>query len=212
MMLLKRSLAGLGSLVLVAIIVALVAPKAVQAVVAAAVQVMNTSVNPVPTYDSGTRFQADLCYANGPVSQVLYCAQNPSASFVVPTVTSSGAAVKRLIVDNVSGICASYNNPTAFIKAVRLEGQFVPDSVANSEPAAAHYVPIVGPAYSYVNSPTAGGGLSSVPETDYSYGQTTRFSFNPGDTVTLYHVFFWPGSSATDGGCYARIDGTLATQ
>jgi hypothetical protein len=211
MRLLKQALGVLGAVTLVAIIVTLIAPKAVHAVVAAAVDVMNTSANPVPTYDSGTRFQADLCVASGAISVASdYCSLNTGTTFVVPTVTSSGATVKRLIVDDVSGLCSSFNNPTLFIKAVRLTGQFVPDSVPNGETAAVHYLPILGAPYSYVNVP--GGVYSNAPETDYSYGQTTHFSFNPGDTVTLAYEFYWPGSGSVDGSCLARIEGTLATQ
>jgi hypothetical protein len=207
---LKQALTALGSLMVVAIGVTLIAPKTVHAVVAAAVQIMNTSANPVPTYDSGTRFQADVCDAVGPVSTAYnFCGTNTSVTFVVPTTTSSGATVKRLIVDNVSGYCSSFNNPTIFIKTVRLAANFVPDSVPNGETTAVHYIPIVAPTYSYVNVP--GGVLGNVPETDYTYGQTTHFSFNPGDTVTLGYEYWWPGGGSADASCLARIDGMLAT-
>src|SRR5271154_1410262 len=107
MRLFKQALAVLGSIVVVAIIMAFVAPKAVHAVVAAAVQVMNTSANPVPTYDSGTRFQADVCFISGAVSTAsAFCGPNNSASFGVPLVTSAGATVKRLVVEDVSGYCS----------------------------------------------------------------------------------------------------------
>jgi hypothetical protein len=213
MRLLKQALAILGSVVVVAMVVALSAPKAVHAVVAAAVNVMNTSANPVPTYDAGVRFQADVCEASGAISSAAsFCGTNTLATFTVPTTTASGATVKHLIVDDVSGTCSSYNNPTLFIKSVRLTGQFVADSVPNGESAAVHYVPIIGAPYSYVNGPQFGASFNNVPETDYTYGQTTHFSFNPGDTVTLNFIYYWPGSGGFDGGCYGRIEGTLATQ
>jgi hypothetical protein len=209
----KRVFMFVGFVVLVAACLSVLAPKATHALVATLVQITNTSADPVPTYDSGTRFQADVCDANGSVSVAgSYCGLNTSQTFVVPTVTSSGATVKRLIVDNVSGICSSYNNPTQFIKAIFLQsGQFVPDAVPNGETAAFHYLPITGPAYSYVNGPSFGAVLNGVPETDYSYGQTTHFSFNPGDTVSLGYEFFGPNNSF-DGACIARIEGMLATQ
>ena len=132
----KRVLMFVGFAVLVAASLSVLAPKATHALVATLVQVTNTSADPVPTYDSGTRFQADVCDASGSVSVASnYCGLNTSKTFVVPTVTSSGATVKRLIVDNVSGFCSSYNNPTQFIKAIFLQGgQFVPDAVPNGEP------------------------------------------------------------------------------
>jgi hypothetical protein len=212
MRLLKQALAFLGAMVVVAMIAALVAPKAVHAVVAALVQVVNTANNPVATYDSGgTRFQADACFASGAVSVAAdYCGTVTSAQFVVPTVTAGGATVKRLMVDNVSGFCASFNDPGVVIKSVTLAGQFPPDFISNGETVAGKYIPIIGPAYTYVNNP-GGPPLGGVPETDYSYGQTTRFSFNPGDTVSLNYQYFYPGG-AVDAVCSARIEGTLATE
>lgn len=212
MRLLKQALAVLGAFMVVAVIMALVAPKAVHAVVAAAVQVMNTSANPAATYDSGgTRFQADVCHTNGPVSVASgYCGAVTSASFVVPTTTAAGATVKRLMVDNVSGLCSSFNDPAVVIKTVTLTGQFVPDAIPNGDANAEHYIPIVGPAYAYVNNP-GGPPLGGVPETDYTFGQTAHFAFNPGDTVTLAFTYFYPGGAA-DGICRARVEGTLATE
>ena len=207
----KRLLMGVGAVALAAMLLSVTAPKAVHATVAALVQVVNTSADPVPTYDSGTRFQADVCDAAGSVSVASgYCGSTASRTFVVPSVTSAGAAVKRLVVDNVAGFCASFNNPTVFIKLVTLSGAFVPDSVPNGDSGPAHWVPIVGPAYSYVNNP-GGPPLGNVPETDYSYGQTTHFAFNPGDTVSLGFQYFYPGGAA-DAMCAARVEGYLATQ
>jgi hypothetical protein len=212
MRLVKQALAVLGSVVVVATIVTLLAPKTVHAIVATAVEVMNTSANPVPTYDSGTRFQADVCNASGPVSVAAgYCGSTTSKTFVVPSFTSSGATVKRLFVDNVAGFCANFNNPNLFIKVVRLSGQFVPDSVPNGDSAAGHYIPIVGPSLSYTNDPGFGPPLGGVPETDYSFGQTTHFAFNPGDTVTLRFNYFY-STGNFDGVCTATVEGTLATQ
>src|SRR5256885_8570920 len=55
------------------------------------------------------------------------------SSDLVPNVTSIGAAVKRLVVENVSGFCSSFDNPSLFVKAVRLVGPFVPDAVQNGK-------------------------------------------------------------------------------
>lgn len=210
----RKAVSALGGIFLAALLIAALAPKATRAVAAALVQVTNNSANPVPTYDSGTRFEASLCYFFGPVSTALNaCAADANANtFKVPTVTSAGAAVKRLVVDNVSGVCSSFNNPSLFIKTAILSGPFVPDSVPNSEGAFTHYVPIIGAPYSYVNDPSSPYPLSSVPETDYSYGQTTHFAFNPGDTVTMYLEYFYTSVGAQDAFCVARVDGYLATE
>jgi len=213
MRLLKQALAVLGAIAVVAITLALVAPKTVHAVAAALVEVINTSANPVPTYDSGTRFETDVCLATGPISTALNsCGSNTSRTFVVPSVTSGGAAVKRLIVDNVAGLCSSYNNPSLTISSVFLSGQFVPDSVPNGDSGTTHYVPVVAPGHNYVNDPSLAPPLGGVQETDYAYGQSAHFSFNPGDTVTLHFEYSWTGVGATDFTCQATLDGFLATQ
>jgi hypothetical protein len=208
----KRVLMVAGAVALAGILGVVIAPKAAHGLVAALVQVANTSTNPVSIYDSGgTRFQADLCDASGAVSVAAgYCGSNNSSSFVVPTVTSAGATVKRLVIDNVGGFCASYNNQTVLIKSVVLIGQFVPDSVPNGDSSETHYIPIVGPAYSYVNT-GSGPPLGGVPETDYSFGQATHMAFNPGDTVSLRYKYFFPGGPV-DAVCAATVEGTLATE
>jgi hypothetical protein len=205
----KRSLMFVGFVVSVAALVSVLAPTATHGVAVALEQISNTSANPVPIYDSGLRFQADLCNSTGPNSQN-FCGANNSSTFVVPTVTSSGATVKQLIVDNVSGYCSSYANQKRVIKAIDLVGgQFVPDAVPNGATSASHYVPIVGPAHSF--EAFVGGPSLFLAETDYTYGQTTHFSFNPGDTVTLVYYSFGP-KGTDDAACLARIEGMLATE
>jgi hypothetical protein len=214
----RKALSTLGGILLAALLLAALAPRAARGVAAALVQITNTSADPVPVYDSSTRFQTDVCSQFGTIAlAVNNCGANNSTSFVVPTVTSSGATVKRLIVDNVSGFCSSYNNPGLFIKAVRLNGNFVPDAVLNgvlpTGENAAHYVPIVAAPYSYTNNSDFGPPLGGIQETDYTYGEVTHFSFNPGDTVFLNITDFLNDAAGDqDLACLARIDGYLATQ
>ena len=216
MRLLKQALGALGvlgALVAVAAVTALVMPKAVHAVAAALVEVTNTSTNPVPTYDSSTRFQADLCHSFGSVAAASnYCGTNTSSSFVVPSITSGGAAVKRLVVDNVAGLCSSFNNATLLLTNVALTGQFVPDSVPNGDSTTTHWMPLVGPAHGYVNDPSIGPPLGGVQETDYGYGQNTHFSFNPGTTVSSFFEYSFTGVGDIDAGCIVNVEGYLATQ
>ena len=213
MKLLKQALGVLGALAAVAAVTALVMPKAVHAVAAALVEVTNTSANPVPMYDSATRFQADVCHAFGSVSAAVnFCGSNTSSSFVVPSVTSGGAAVKRLVVDNVGGVCSSFNNSTLVITNVGLKGQFVPDSVPNGDPSAIHWIPLVGPAHSYVNDPSIGPPLGGIAETDYGYGQDSHYSFNPGTTVSAFVEYSFTGVGDQDLGCLVNVEGYLATQ
>jgi hypothetical protein len=208
----KRVSMFVGFAVLAAALVSALAPKATHALVAALVQITNTSANPVPTYDAGTRFSAELCHAVGPVSSAYYnCGAQSNGTFVVPLVTSSGATVKHLVVDTVGGYCSSYNDSALFLKSVILTGAFIPDSVPNGNTSAFHYIPIVAPVYSYTNL-LGDGILANVPESDYSFGQEVHFSFNPGDTVSILTEYFYPGGGTFDASCVASVEGTLVTQ
>jgi hypothetical protein len=211
----KQAMAVLGTVVVIATIVALVAPKTAHAIVATAVQVVNTSANPIPTPRSATRFQAALCNVTGPVATAYGVCPPPTntATFTVPTATSTGAPVKRLIVDNVSGFCSNYTTSSLIIKAVRLRGQFAADSVPNGNSFFTHYVPMIGDPYSYVNDPALGPPIGGVPENDYAFGQVTNFALNPGDTVSLdVWYFFQSANTSADWDCVARVEGYLVTQ
>jgi hypothetical protein len=209
----RKALSAIGGIFLAALLIAALAPKAARGVAAALVEVTNTSVNPVPTYDSSTRFQAEICVFSGPVATAEnFCGSNTSSSFVVPANTSGGAAVKRLVVDNMGGFCSSFNNPTLLLEAVGLTSPFVPDSAPNGDSSAAHYLPLVGQTHGYVNDPSIGPPLAGVPETDYSFGQNTHFSFNPGSTVGAFYFYSYTGVGAIDVGCSVKIEGFLATQ
>lgn len=58
---------------------------------------------------------------------------------MVPRTTAAGAALKRLIVENVSGICTGENTP--LIAAV-LISPFAADSVPNTDATMSHYFPL----------------------------------------------------------------------
>jgi hypothetical protein len=195
---LKQAVGVLGTLVVVIVIAAVVLPKQSHAIVATLVQVVNTSANPVPMVMSGTPFEAALCHAFGPTQGTLCGAE--VSDFVVPSTTSTGASVKRLVVENISGFCTAENTP---LIAGILFSPFVADSVPNSTGAMAHYFPLI--------LQTTGPGPSpSQTERDYSFGGTTRIYFNPGDTVTQRIELFTP--SDIDAICFTQVDGTLVTQ
>lgn len=188
-------------------------PRTVHAITAALVQVTNTSANPVPQQEAATRFQAAVCVVFGTISTATNTCPAPTntASFAVPTTTSTGAAVRRLVVENVSGYCSNYGNNALVLKWVRLRGGFAPDSVSNGLGTFTHYVP-VGVPYSYINDASWGPPITNQPENDYSFGQTTNFSFNPGDNVTFETEGFLPSASgAQDFFCVGRVEGYLVT-
>lgn len=203
------------SLVVALTTVTMLAPRTVHAITATLVQVVNNSASPVPTVDAGLRFAAALCVVNGSISSGANFCLPPTnvATFVVPNTTSAGTPVRRLVVDNVSGYCSNYANPGFLLKTVRLRGQFPPDAVNNGNATLTHYVPIVGPVYSYVNDATWGPPTANQAENDYSFGQATHFTFGPGESVTADAFGFLPSlNGAVDYYCVVRVEGELVAQ
>src|SRR5579863_6448004 len=116
MRLIKRLLMGFGAVALVGTLLTLVAPKAVHAAVAALVEVANTSANPVPNADVNAPgeepFQTLMCNAVGSMS----CSGSEQPSiFSVPTTTSDGLSIKRLVIEYVSVSCI--NNGVSQLQA-----------------------------------------------------------------------------------------------
>ena len=209
----KRYLMIALSFVIALTALTILAPRTVHAVTAALVQVVNTSANPVPQADAATRFQAAMCIQSGTISTAYNPCPAPTntVSFAVPTTTSTGATVRRLVVENVSGYCSNFGNNAAIIKWVRLRGGYVPDSVSNGNTTFTHYIP-VGPAYAYTNDATWGAPVANQAENDYSFGQTSKFTFDPGDTVTFETELFLPSlNGAQDFYCVGRVEGYLVT-
>jgi hypothetical protein len=103
----KRILMVAGAVTLAAILSASIAPKSAHALVAALVQVTNTAANPVPTLDINTPaeepFQTQLCFGFGAFAN--QCPAPPV--FTVPSTTTDGATVKRLVIEDFSGICTT---------------------------------------------------------------------------------------------------------
>jgi hypothetical protein len=100
---LRRIAMAIGGTVVIALVIGLAAPKTVHAVVSALVTVANTSANPVPvqSVDNPARqaFQTLFgLFAGGGQMQ---------GEFFVPNTTTTGAPVKELVIEEVSGFCTS---------------------------------------------------------------------------------------------------------
>jgi hypothetical protein len=112
---LKNLFIGIGAVALGGVLLTLAAPKAVHAAVATLVEVVNTPANPVPNADvnaSGEEpLQAILCAAVGSSS----CVGTTQSTFVVPTTTSDGLTVKRLVLEYVAAACT--NNGATNLRA-----------------------------------------------------------------------------------------------
>ena len=179
----KRYLLAALSFALCLFVFATFAPRITHAVALLMVQVTNRSANPVPTYVADTPFQAHIC---SNINTANTCSV-PADNFVVPTTTSTGATVIRLIVDNFSGGCLPGMTNTIAIGAALLAPP-VPDFVGGTP--------------MFHSLPTNTSGV---------FGAAAHFEFNAGDTVRLI-----PLSTITSGStsilCEAIVDGHLITQ
>ncbi|MGB0036708.1 MAG: hypothetical protein WBP79_14650 [Candidatus Acidiferrales bacterium] len=116
----------------------------------------------------------------------------------MPSVTAEGAPVKRLVIENYSGICTGEDTP--LISAI-LIGPFVADAAPNTATLMYHYFPLT------LETTMPYNGFT---ERDYAFGGPTRIYFNPGDTVTQRVEYFIPSNE--DAFCWAQVEGTLVTQ
>jgi hypothetical protein len=208
----KRYLLMAASFAVCMAVFAAFAPRIAHAVTATLVQVVNSSANPVPIAESAPKFQAHLCRNVGPIAAAV-AACTGAGTFTVPTTTSTGAVVRRLVIESVSGKCSNYNKPDLEIKLVNLTSPFTPDASPNTEPRFTHGVPLP-PPYSYVNDPAVGAPLGNVAENDYAFGQKVNWTFNAGDTAQLGIYYFYQNFSGSivDFECDADIEGYLVTQ
>lgn len=147
----------------------------------ASVQVANPSNNPIPTLnvDEPTTYPYAFQLCGGALSK---------CGYTQPTVPTSvnGAAVKRLVVEFVSGYC----------------------EIAPNTPAPAY-------AYLYTNSSSGllvFFGLTSTPSPNiFTFGGLTKMYLNPGDNL-VFTVEAAVGTTDSDWTCSASFQGYLATQ
>lgn len=185
MRLLKQALALLGAFVVFAGIVALVAPTRVHAVAAALVQVTNTSANPVPTIDSTAAFPFATTLVTDTVSL--------SGAFTVPSTTSTGVPVKRLVIETMSVECDIGSGTQNFLIDLQTPN---PDPTAGGFQAFQNYFfPVV--------ASSAGTAYTSAPS-------AVRIYMNPGAQA----IFAISGTFPANGGafCSLALSGHLETQ
>jgi hypothetical protein len=103
MNLVRNTLTAFGGIFLAAVLIAALVPKATRGVAASLVEVTNTASNAVPTEDGPGSFPfgATLCTEN--LNSV--CGGFAKSELLVPLTTSTGAAVKRLVIEDVSALC-----------------------------------------------------------------------------------------------------------
>jgi hypothetical protein len=98
----RKAATTLGAVFFAALLITALAPKTARGVAAALVQVTNTASNAVATEDGPGNFPfaASVCAESGNSD----CG-NVASAFSVPLTTFTGAAVKRLVIEDVSAVC-----------------------------------------------------------------------------------------------------------
>lgn len=164
MNILRKTATTLGGIFLAALLIAALAPKATRGVAAALVQVTNTSANPVPVSAADSP-------ANFPFATFL-CIESPGegcqpfSTFLVPTTTSTGLPVKRLVIENVSGTCEITPGVTGFVLSL-------------SAPSVGATTALPFPFPLLAASPNNSAGQFVVG------GSAVRIYTDPGDTVSI---------------------------
>ncbi len=109
----RKSLMNLGGILLAAMFIATLAPKAVRAVAASLVQVVNTPASPVPVKEVENLvdepFATMICAFCSALTQSTFLPVVPPSSFVVPAVDSAGNPVKALVIKYIGTSCQDGN-------------------------------------------------------------------------------------------------------
>jgi hypothetical protein len=167
----KRYLLVAGALLLAGIVALILTPKAVHAVTAILVQVMNTPANPVPNRDvdraADEPFAVTLC--NGSTNFNCFF-QEPSpepSSFVVPSTTTDGKTVQEVVIEYIDGQC---NALPSSVQGIYLYGGAFKNFVQGTAVNFPHFIPTV------ANTGTFPGVSWSTPASIY---------LDPGSTVSF---------------------------
>lgn len=132
-----------------------------------------------------------LCRSVGALSSL--CANSPS-TFNVPTTTSDGKAVERLVIESVSGNCLSTSTQVAFMQLLVPLAENTNDSIGFNDLAIS----------SSFTDPGTGNAVQAYSQQMTIYGE-------PGSTVSLGIGLVSTGSGYGSS-CNALINGHLVTQ
>lgn len=183
MNLLRKTATTLGGIFFAVLLIAALAPKATRGVAAALVQVTNTSASPVPTVSSDANFPYVALMCAGNCSDV-----SLTNSFSVPSTTTTGVAVKRLVIEDLNASC---NSVTGVVTA----------SLEVPAPADTN---VVGP-----QSHIGYGFLLTADTLDGNLGHAiVRMYVDPSASVFLELA----GAVGAHGQCFATLTGHLETK
>jgi hypothetical protein len=182
MRILKQAMGVLGTLVVLIAIAALAMPKTAHAIIATAVQVVNTSANSVPTSDAGVALEPfEFAALPDPVN---------TTSFTTPSTTADGRAVQRLVIEEVTVACVGLSSPA---DGVRVSGSPFSGAGAHLGGPNDHFFP-------FPNNPNSGVQVLA---------QQTRIYVDPGVNVSVHLT---PSSSGASGQCEYTASGHFIVQ
>ena len=116
MNILRKAVTTLGGVFLAALLITALAPRAVRGITATIVEVTNTSANPVPTVSADANFpyEALIC-----VGEECPLPSPGAATFTVPTTTTTGVPVKRLVIEDVDATNCELMDGAVFVGLVQ---------------------------------------------------------------------------------------------
>jgi hypothetical protein len=189
MNLIRKVLTTLGGILLAALLIAALAPKATRGLTAAMVQVVNTNSNPVPYFDVNNPatepFDASLCVSHNAVvfGEDFICSAG-SGAFVGPTTAPDGRAVARAVIEQASGTCITFQINFIDLSLSRTVGGHPPTYIPNS-------------------IETGGNGIGNSV-----FSPLVKIYLNPGEQVALGAT---PGNNG-DFVCNVGVVGHLVAQ
>jgi hypothetical protein len=189
MNLVRKALTTLGGIFLAALLIAALAPKATRGVAASLVEVANTASNAVPTEDGPGNFPFGATLCTEDLNTV--CGGVAKSALLVPLTTSTGAAVKRLVIEDVSAFC---NTEPGDDISTLITVPLPADNVMNGQNTLLYGFPI---------TVTVGGnfGISHTPARIYA---------DPGAEIGTQIAGFFAGNQGAS--CNISLTGHLETK
>jgi hypothetical protein len=181
MTILRKAVTTLGGVFLAVLLITALAPRAVRGITATLVQVTNTSASPVPTVSDDANFPYEALICSGDCNSNIF---SPiSASFAVPSATTTGVPVKRLVIEDLSASCVQVEAGPGLISLL------VPTSADSTAPAGANFL------HTFLLNPASGGIFAH---------EIVRLYVDPSATVTV--------NAGVNTPCFVTLTGHLETK
>jgi hypothetical protein len=180
MTILRKAVTTLGGVFLAVLLITALAPRAVRGITATLVQVTNTSASPVPTVSDDANFPYEALICSGDCNSNIF---SPiSASFAVPSATTTGVPVKRLVIEDLSASCVQVDAGPGLVTLL------VPTSADSTAPGSNF-------SHTFLLNPASGGIFAH---------EIVRLYVDPSATVTV--------NGGVNTPCFVTLTGHLETK